>query len=83
MHSAPITFAGEADARAIFDIGKSTFRERIRDGLLPSPVKFGARSLWVRQELDAIARAIITGTSSDDLRALVSGLEAARRGGVQ
>lgn len=77
MHG--FSFMGEADARAIFDIGKSTFRQRIADGLLPGPVKFGARSLWPRHELDAVAGAVIGGASDDDLRALVAQIVEARK----
>lgn len=79
MQTSPISFASEVEARGIFDVGKSTFRARICAGVLPPPVKFGFRSLWPRNELDQMARAIIAGETNEQLQARVAALVDARR----
>ena len=79
MQHSNISFLPEGDAAKVFDLGRSTFRERIREERMPPPVKFGNRSLWPRHELDIVANAIIAGQSDDEIRALVATLVADRR----
>lgn len=52
----------------------------IQQGLFTSPVSIGARSVgWPSSEVEAINAARIAGKSSEDIRALVRELEAARK----
>ena len=60
---------------------RSTIYLRIAQGLWPKPVSLGARAVgWPAGEVLAINAARIAGQSDDDIRALVTRLEA-RRGG--
>ena len=46
--------------------------KRIRHGLLPAPIKYGARtSVWPANEIEQCCAAIIRGASDDDMRQLV------------
>ena len=63
---------------------RSTIYLRIRQGLWPKPVSLGARAVgWPAGEVAAINAARIAGKSDDDIRALVSRLEAQRRTAAQ
>ena len=58
---------------------RSTIYLRISQGLWPKPVGLGARAVgWPESEVAAINAARIAGQSDDDIRALVTQLEAAR-----
>lgn len=62
-------------------VGKSQGYERIQQGLLPRPVKIGARaSALPDTEIDAVIRAQLAGASNADLRKLVERLHIARKG---
>lgn len=51
----------------------------VQEGLLPPPVKLGERaSAWIREELDAVMEARVTGAAPEAIRALVADLVAAR-----
>ena len=53
-------------------------------GLMTRPVQIGARAVaWPEHEVDAIIRARIAGKSSDEIRALVHRLHAARQAAAQ
>jgi prophage regulatory protein len=59
---------------------RSTIYLRIEQGLFPKPVKLGARAVgWPAREVAAINAARIAGRSDDEIRVLVTKLEAARR----
>lgn len=61
-------------------IGRSTIYLRINQSLITSPVSLGANSVgWPEHEIDAILAARIAGKSDDEIKALVSELEAARK----
>ena len=48
---------------------------RIKKGLLPPPIKYGARtSVWPENEIEACTRAIIAGAPPDEMRQLVQGM---------
>ena len=52
----------------------------IQQGLFTRPVAIGARSVgWPDEEVDILNAARIAGKSDDDIRALVTKLEAARK----
>lgn len=62
-------------------VGKSQGYVRVQQGLLPRPVKIGARSSALPDtEIDAVIRAQIAGASNDELRRLVASLHTARKG---
>jgi prophage regulatory protein len=58
----------------------STLYARINEGLFPSPVNIGARSVgWISTEISQLNGARITGQTDDQIRALVTQLHAARK----
>ena len=58
---------------------RSTLYLRIAEGLWTKPVNIGPRAVgWPASEVAAINAARIAGRSDDDIRALVTQLEAAR-----
>ena len=65
-------------------LSRSTLYNRIAQGLWTKPVKLGARaSGWPSDEVEAINAARIAGKSDEEIRALVKGLEAARKTAAQ
>lgn len=59
---------------------RSTIYLRIQQGLWPKPVRLGPRSVgWPASEVAAINAARIAGLHDDEIRALVTKLEAARK----
>jgi len=66
-------------ATAATRMSRATFYSRIREGLMPRPVKVGERlSAWPDHEIEAINAATIAGKSRDEIRALVTDLERQR-----
>jgi prophage regulatory protein len=60
---------------------RSTLYLRIQQGLWPKPVRLGPRSVgWPASEVAAINSARIAGKTDEEIRALVTKLEAARKG---
>ncbi len=58
---------------------RSTIYLRITQGLWPKQIRIGPRAVgWLAREVAAINTARIAGKSDDDIRALVTQLEAAR-----
>lgn len=63
-----------------FEVGRSTLYGWIGQGLFPRGVSLGARLIgWPEREVSAVIAARIRGVSDEELRALVSDLEAARK----
>ena len=59
--------------------GRSTVYRRIAEGLWPEPVKIGPRAVgWPAAEVAALNAARIAGLADDEIRALVTKMEAAR-----
>jgi len=59
---------------------KSGIYSKIKQGLIPPPVKMGNRlSVWVSEEIHAVIQARIAGKSDDEIRQLVRDLVAARK----
>ncbi len=59
---------------------RSTIYLKKSEGLFPSPVKIGANSVgWLEHEINAIIAARVAGKSDDEIKVLVSELEAARK----
>jgi len=60
--------------------GRSTFRSRIKEGLMTPPVRLGENSVaWPEKEMEAINAARIAGKSDDEIRQLVARLVADRK----
>lgn len=58
---------------------RTAIYERIGCGLLPAPIKLGARaSVWPASEIEACNEAIIRGKSTEEIKALVRRLHAQR-----
>ena len=61
-------------------LSRSTLYLRISQGLWPKPVSLGARAVgWPAHEVAALNAARIAGKTDEEIRALVTKLEAARR----
>lgn len=68
------------DACATTGDKRATLYAKVKDGLIPRPVSIGGRSVaWPEPELQAINRARIAGKTDDEIRALVTQLEAQRK----
>lgn len=64
-------------------LSHSNLYNRIRRGIFPSQVKIGKTSVWIQQEINRICQAIALGYTDDQLKALVTELEAKRKLDVQ
>jgi prophage regulatory protein len=53
------------------DIGHSTIYLRVKQGLLPPPIKLGHPSRWPSVEIGRIIAAYAAGQSDDEIRSLV------------
>lgn len=51
----------------------------IREKTFPTPIKIGKRSAWPQSEIDQICAAWVRGADDEELRELVSKIEAARK----
>jgi prophage regulatory protein len=61
-------------------LSRSTLYSRISEGLWTKPVSLGARAVgWPSDEVEAINAARIAGKGDEEVRALVTSLEAARK----
>lgn len=63
----------EPEAHRILGLGgpRSTY-DQVRDGLLPTPVRIGPRSVaWPKSEVQLIVKARIAGKDDEQIRALV------------
>ena len=58
-----------------FGLPKTTFQERINEGLITPPINLGGRAVaWPDYEIDQIINAMIAGYSKDEIKALVQEL---------
>jgi prophage regulatory protein len=79
MQTMTTTILRRAMVKASSGLPNSTMHARILSGLFPKPVRLGPRSVgWPSHEIDEINKARIAGKSDDEIRFLVSKLEAAR-----
>jgi prophage regulatory protein len=63
---------------------RSTIYLRIRQGLWPKPVRLGARVVgWPASEVAAVNAARVAGLTEDEIRTMVSKLEAGRRSALR
>lgn len=54
----PVFFSDRAFAEHI-GLGLTSFRDRVRAGVIPPPIKIGRRSLWPRSDIDKFAQDLI------------------------
>lgn len=60
-------------------MGRSTVYDHIEAGLLPKPTRFGARAVgWLESRIERIIAARIAGKSDDEIKAMVSDMNAGR-----
>lgn len=63
-----------------FPVSNSSFYERIRKGIFPSPVGLGGRaSAWIESEVDAVCAYYAQGKEEHELKALVRDLHEQRQ----
>jgi len=60
--------------------GRTAIYDDVKAGLLPPPIKIGARSVaWLQDEITSVLNARIAGKGESEIKALVSQLVAERR----
>lgn len=63
----------------ILGISRSTIYRRVNEGTFPRPIHIGANSVgWPSHEVDAISKALISGSSNNEIKILVQKLHAER-----
>jgi prophage regulatory protein len=64
-------------------LSRSSIYVRVRQGTFPKPVPLGARAVgWPDSDIDSLTAAYIAGKTDDEIRQLVTKLEAARQAKV-
>jgi prophage regulatory protein len=64
----------------LIPIGKSTFHNQIKEGLIPPPVSIGGRAVaWPEHEIKAVCLAMLSGKTKDEIKKLVSSLVSQRQ----
>ncbi len=60
------------EAKKIVGLSKSSFYNRIKEGILPSPINLGGRAVgWVEKEILDILNAMIAGKNHSEVKSLV------------
>jgi len=63
------------EAMDLLGLAKSSFYDRVKQGLLPSSISLGGRSTgWVDNEVRTVLRAMIRGDNPEAIKALVINL---------
>lgn len=63
------------EAAKRFGLAKSSFYDRVSQGLIAPPISLGGRAkAYVETEIDAVLKAMVTGKNEDEIKALVLGL---------
>lgn len=66
--------------QTVLGCSRSAFYQRIKEGLITKQVRLGPRSVgWPSHEIDALVTALIAGKTDDEIRQLVTELEAKRK----
>lgn len=80
MNSLPQPLLRLRDVLSFSGLARSSLYIRIAEGLWPKPVSLGSRAVaWPANEISAVNAARIAGKSNDEVRQLVSELQAARK----
>jgi predicted DNA-binding transcriptional regulator AlpA len=67
------------DAMAKTGQGQNTLYRHARTGLLPSPIRIGRVAMgWIESELDSVLEARARGATTEEIRAIVKGINDAR-----
>ena len=83
QHSIDSTLLRRPQVEALTGLKRAAIYMRIAAGLLPRPVKNGARvSGWPAREITAVHEALIQGRSDDEIRQLVKDLVDQRTAGA-
>ena len=73
------TFLRFQKVMEVMAMSRSTLYLRVKQGLLPPPIKLGERcTVWPEHEISAINGARIAGKSNDEIRELVTQLKQKR-----
>jgi len=68
-------FLDKTEVCAMFGFTRSTLYRRVSSGLLPPSVHFGGNmSRWISTEADAVFKAMASGKTEGEVKALVVGL---------
>lgn len=68
------------DVLSLCGLARSSLYARINNGLWPKPVSLGGRAVaWPANEIAAVNAARIAGKSNEEVRLIISELEAARK----
>ncbi len=79
MHTTNFSFLRRKQLESILGVCRSSIYNLITNRLLTRPVSLGLRSVgWPSYEIDAIFAARVAGKTDNEIKALVSKLEAAR-----
>lgn len=60
-------------------LSKSTFYEKVKEGVFPKPIKIGKTSLWIEEEIDTVLRAYAAGMPETQIKRIVKRLEQQRK----
>jgi len=72
QYQAEIKIIRIGEAANLFGMAKSSFYDRVKQGLLPSSISLGGRSTgWVDNEVKTVLRAMIRGDNSEAIKMLV------------
>ena len=67
------------DILSIFGVSRSHVYQQVKDGLFIRPIKLGKRAVgWPSNEISTLLSARIAGQSNEQIKSLVSTLEASR-----
>lgn len=67
------------DVLSTFGVSRSHIYQQVKDGLFIKPIRLGKRAVgWPSNEVNTLLSARIAGQSSEQIKLLVSTLEAAR-----
>ncbi|MCU4674290.1 AlpA family phage regulatory protein [Catenovulum sp. 2E275] len=75
-----IQFIRKNEVLARFGYTNSTLYDRIKNKLMPCSINLGGNAVgWLKHEVDSVAAAIVEGKSNDEIKIIVSELEADRK----
>ena len=78
--SNPLQIIRIDEASKLCGLAKSSYYERIKQGLLPKQIPLGGRSVgWLLSEINTVLKAMIRGDSETEIKALVNELNNQRK----
>ncbi len=80
MNNIPQTLLRLPDVLSISGLARTSLYDRIKHGLWPKPVNLGGRAVgWPSNEVAAVIAARISGKTNDEIRHIISELQADRK----